>query len=659
METLICAKIVFMQKNDLPVKRRGAIINIGIIAHVDAGKTTLTEQLLFQSGALLAPGSVDQGTAQTDYMEVERRRGISVRTATTVLQWQDVTINLIDTPGHVDFAAEVERSLQVLDCAVLCLSAVEGVQAQSEQYYQALRRLNCPVILFINKTDRTGADPERVLAVVRRLLHLSVVPAGQENEWLAELAEHDDRLADLWLNDQTASRETLVNALIQQMKDGKTAPYLTGSALLGQGIRELLDLVVLTARPPVASPDAPVAASVFKVEHDSRLGRIAYVRLYSGRLKNRDIVFNATRNTESKIVQIRKTTGRRASDIGEMAAGDIAAVCGLSDVRAGDVLGDAARVPRSTTVSQPLLQVRLRPEQEQDINRLVAACEELTAEDPKLDMIWVPGVRQLLLHVTGPIQIEILANLFETRFSLCVQIEPPQIIYRETPVRPAIGFDAYTMPKPCWAIVRFEIEPLPTGSGVIYESQTPDTRIHYRYQGQVEQTIGPALQQGPLGWQVTDLKITLADGEDHPIHTHPLDFVTVTPMAIMKGLVAAGTRLLEPILRFWLSVPQADTGKMISRIVNMRGQLDAEPPEDAPDQADSEFRRLLTGRVPAAESMDFPVYVAQVTGGRGILTMTFADYQPCPEGVGESTEYRGINPLDRDKYILYVRGAIQ
>lgn len=648
-----------MQKNDLSVENRGSVINIGIIAHVDAGKTTLTEQLLYHSGAVLAPGSVDLGTAQTDYMEVERRRGISVRTATTVIHWQGVTINLIDTPGHVDFAAEVERSLQVLDCAVLCLSAVEGVQAQSEQYYQALRRLNCPVILFINKTDRTGADPERVLATVRQLLRLSVLPAGQEDQWLSELAEHDDQLAELWLEGRNADREQLVEALIRQMHDGLTAPYLTGSALLGQGIRELLDLIILTARPPAGDPDGPVAASVFKVEHDPRLGRIAYVRLYSGRLKNRDAVFNATRGTTAKIVQIRKTSGRRASDIGEMAAGDIAAICGLSDVRAGDWLGDTAQVPRSVPVAQPLLQVRLRPVDEQDLSRLVAACEELTAEDPKLDMIWVPGVRQLLLHVTGPIQIEILANLFETRFDLKVGIEPPQIIYRETPVKPAIGFDAYTMPKPCWAIVRFEIEPLPTGSGVIYESRTPDTRIHYRYQGQVEQTIGPALQQGPLGWQVTDLKITLADGEDHPVHTHPLDFATVTPMAIMKGLVAAGTRLLEPILRFWLSIPQADTGRMISRIVTMRGQLDAEPPDDVPDQTDPETRRLLTGRVPAAESMDFPVFVAQVTGGRGILTMTFADYQPCPEGYGESTEYRGINPLDRDKYILYVRGAIQ
>ena len=636
------------------------LTNIGIIAHVDAGKTTLTEQLLYHSGATLKPGSVDEGTAQTDYMSIERQRGISVKAATTYLTWQNTAINLIDTPGHTDFAAEVERSLRVLDCAVLCLSAVEGVQAQSEQYYAALKKLKIPVILFINKIDRTGADVARVMDEVRRILGITLLEYASPDSWLTILADHDPDLADAWLNDRTVSRGSLLPALAQQTKAGLVSPVVWGSALRGEGIEQLLDLIVSAAPPSGGDPSGPLAGIVFKVEHDKRLGRIAYVRLYSGYLKNRDPVDNATRQSISKVVQIRKASGRKAVDVGFLSAGDIAAVCGLDDIVAGDIIGDPTLVPKALTVVQPLLRIRLRPTAGLDYAPLVAACQELAAEDPKLEMIWVPGVRQLLLNVTGVIQIEILASLFQERFGLDMVMEQPQIIYKETPIKAAVGFDAYTMPKPCWAVVRFEIEPLPMGSGVVYESITPDNRIHYRYQGQVEQTVPKALQQGPLGWEVTDVRITLSDGEDHHIHTHPLDFATVTPIALMKGLVAAGTRLLEPIQRFHLSVPEPFTGKMISRIINMRGTLDTgEGSSPQPDPVHADVRRILTGYVPAATSLDFPVFVAQVTSGRGILTMNFDHYEPCPEGEGATAEYRGINPLDRDKYILYIRGALQ
>jgi ribosomal protection tetracycline resistance protein len=279
-------------------------------------------------------------------------------------------------------------------------------------------------------------------------------------------------------------------------------------------------------------------------------------------------------------------------------------------------------------------------------------------------MIWVPGTRQLLLRVTGLVQIEILASLFRDRFALDVVLENPKVIYKETPVKSAVGFDAYTMPKPCWAVVEFTIEPLPLGSGVEYRSTTLENRIRYRYQGQVAQAVPKALEQGPLGWEVTDLRVTLSDGGDHPIHTHPLDFATVTPIALMKGLVAAGTRLLEPMQRFRLSVPEEAVGRMISRIVAMRGTLDdgTGPESGGPGDADAlpgSGRRILEGRVPAATSLEFPVFVASATSGRGILSMVFDGYQPCPEGVGETEERRGIDPLDRDRYILWVRGAIQ
>lgn len=624
--------------------------NIGLVAHVDAGKTTLTEQMLYLSGAVKRLGSVDAGTAQTDYMEVERRRGISVKSACAVLRWGEGELNLIDTPGHADFAAEVERSLRVLDCAVLVLSCVEGVQAQSEVYYDALRRLRIPTLLFLNKADRPGADPQDVLRQVRERLKVRPLPVPGRDRWLELLAEEDEGLLERYLGDRPVSEEDLERAARDQWRECKLCPVLTGSALRGLGIRELLDF--LSEFAPCAGGDAqgPAAGAVFKVEQNEALGRVAYVRLYSGTLKNRDLVKNATQGTEHKVVQIRKTTGRHVRDVGELKAGDIGAVCGLGPVRAGDLLGEESLVPGGVTLASALLRVRLVPRDEGDYPRLAAACEELCAEDPLLNYLWDAETRQLLVHLTGLIQLEILESQLRDRFGLQVDSTPPEVIYRETPTRRAVGYDEYTMPKPCWAILKFVIEPLPPGSGVVYECVTPDTRIPYRYQGQVAQTIPLALQQGPKGWEVTDVKITLVDGSAHHVHTHPLDFATATPMALMKGLVAAETRLLEPIQRFRLTAPEECGGKLMGEIINMRGTLEDSRVEDG--------KMTLTGVVPAGEALDFPAFVAGHTGGRGILQLTFDSYRPCPSGVGKTAQYRGINPLDRDKYILHVRGAL-
>lgn len=633
-------------------------INLGIIAHVDAGKTTLTEQLLFRSGALRQAGSVDRGTAQTDYMPVEQARGISVRAAATVLKWQDTEINLIDTPGHIDFAAEVERSLAVLDAAVLCISAVEGVQAQTEQYCEALQRQGIPLFVFINKIDRVGADTAAVCHSLEEELGLTLLDAADPDSWLEILAESDEELADAWLLGEEVSKGRVAGALREQTAARLIVPWLAGSALQGKGIEELLDLVVLASPLAGGDPEGPLAAYVYKVEHDPKLGRIAHIRLYSGTLRNRMSINNKRTGSSYKAVQIRKPSGRRTQDTGFLEAGDIAAAAGFADVIAGDRLGEQSLVPQSPAIAVALLRVRADLQGSQDYTPLVAACQMLAAEDPKLSIIWEPSIRELLLHVTGKIQIEILTEELSRRFGLDVQLTEPEVIYKETPSGIAEGFDAYTMPKPCWAVTRFRVEPLPLGSGVRYESIVPDTKIHYRYQGQVAQTVPLVLRQGSHGWEVTDIAVTLIDGEDHPIHTHPLDFATVTPIALRRALLNSKTILLEPLWRFRLLVPENAVGKMISEIINMRGTLDAIPPEEE-DSEISGRRRLLTGTVPAATSLDFPVFVAQRTSGRGILTLRFAGYQPAPVGEQHNTPYRGIDPLDRDRYILYIRGAIK
>jgi ribosomal protection tetracycline resistance protein len=273
----------------------------------------------------------------------------------------------------------------------------------------------------------------------------------------------------------------------------------------------------------------------------------------------------------------------------------------------------------------------------------------LSAENPLLGTVLFGG--QAEINITGTIQLEVLDTLLRERFGLAVTFAPPTVIYRETPASIAEGFEAYTMPKPCWAVIRFLIEPLPRGSGVEYVCAISNEKIHYRYQGQISQTLPVALAQGPLGWEVTDLRITLIDGGDHPIHTHPLDFVLATPLAMMDGLVRAGTTLLEPMLRVRISAPEAYAGRIAGDFAKMRGQF------DAPVILNGTF--TLEGRVPVATSLDYPVRLASLTGGQAVLSTRFDGYDPCPLEQGATAEHRGVDPRDRAKYILWKRSALK
>ena len=649
------------------------IRNVGLLAHVDAGKTTTTEQMLYVTGRIRTAGSVDAGTAQTDYLEVERERGISVRMATTVLPWKGCEINLVDTPGHVDFVAEVERSLQVLDGAVLIISAAEGVQAHTETLWHALRRRDLPSVLFINKIDRMGADVPAVLAEIAAGLTDRAIPLDLPPTEMADrLAAFDERTLAHYVETGGADPAFLRKRLVALARAGEAFPVLTGAALKGAGIRELLDAIVEFLPPPPANQaDAPLAGVVFKLDRDPAMGRVAYVRLFAGRLRNRDTVLNATRGEEVKVSQIRRMFARHHEDVGTIAAGDIAALCGLGAVRVGDVLlgaGAAATAATGTTVdrrpgapgaeaippldriAEPVLSVRVHPDSPADLPRLVQALQDLTDEDPLLDVQWHPEIRELQVKVMGAIQIEVLGSLLRTRFGLGARFDPPSVIYRETPTQPGEGFVAYTMPKPCWAILRFAIEPGPRGSGLQYSSVVNANRLLPSYQREVEKRVPEALQQGLLGWQVTDLKVTLIDGEHHIYHTHPLDWFIATPMGIMNGLVNTGIMLLEPIYAFRITVPEDLGGKVLGDLLAMRAEF------DGPVVAGGRF--TVAGSMPVATSLEYPIRLASLTSGRGIISVRFDGYRPAPPDVKASRERIGVNPLDRSKYILSVRGAL-
>ncbi|WP_138753866.1 GTP-binding protein [Paenibacillus sinopodophylli] len=654
------------------------IRNIGIFAHVDAGKTTTTEQILFHSGRIRSLGSVDAGTAQTDFLEVERSRGISVRAAATRFTWQGVTINVVDTPGHVDFLSEVERSLRVMDGAVLILSAVEGVQAQTEVIWHALRERNIPTLIYVNKMDRIGADPQAVLKQVRRLLSAQAVPVqaplGIEDSFggamsvldmadsdvveaqsylqlLEEtVAERDESLLFHYLDSGSLPREELRKRLPVLAQSGELFPVLFGASNRGIGIEPLMQAMVTLLPAPLAIADGPLSGVVFRIERDSAMGKIAYVRLYSGMIRNRDSIPNVTQQIEEKITQIRKIDGQKAEDVGVLSAGDIAAVCGWNQARIGDIIGCADYVPSETRMAVPLLTVQVKWSSEADYPSVVAALQELADEDPLLDLQWLQEQRELHLKVMGPIQIEVLTHVMNDRYGLKVDFGQPSVIYKETPAEAGEGFIAYTMPKPCWAIMRFRIEPGERGSGLTYSSAVRSERLLERYQNEVARSVPEALQQGLFGWEVTDLKVTLIEGEHHVWHTHPLDFALATPMGIMDGLAHTGVKLLEPLLSFRISVPEETGGKLMNELIQMRGEFGT--------PVVRQERMELEGMLPVATSLDFPARFGSLTKGRGALSTFFGGYRECPPDVRAERVRRGVNPLDQAKYILAFRNAL-
>lgn len=644
------------------------IRNLGVLAHVDAGKTTVTEHMLYLAGAIRQVGNVDKGTSLSDGMEVEKRRGISVRATTLTFEYDGVQINLIDTPGHVDFAAEVERSLRVLDCAILVVSAVEGIQAHTETIWYALEALGVPVILFVNKIDRMGADVEKVVGELQTRFSSDVVlinrPVdegdtsattdeldGEGVQALAELvAAKDDTLLERYLNEETLGWTDLEPVLQTSVPSRDLFPVVCGVAKNNIGIDLLLEKVIAYFPDSDAPVDDPVSGVVFRLEHDAKLGRIAGVRLYAGRLNNRDSVENVTREREEKVTQIKRSIGTRFEDTGVLEAGDIGFVCGMPDAQIGDVLGSAASVPGDYRLGEPLLSVQAIPENDADHTKLAEALLQLSSEDPHLNFTWFDDERELHVKIMGAIQTEILTEVLSTRFGIPAHFSEPTVIYKETPATSGYGAERYTMPKPCWAIVKYLIEPGVPGSGVSFSSEVGVNDIKARFQKEIVRSIDGALKQGPKGWEATDLKITLVEGSDHVQHSRAGNFKLATNIALLRGLTETDTILLEPILTFRIEVPDIYIGKIASEIIGARGVLD--PAESKGD------RVVQSGRVPLATSMDLPLQLSSMTSGSAKSSFRFGGYEPCPPGEGVIRPYKGISPLDRSKYILKMRGGI-
>ena len=667
--------------------------NIGILAHVDSGKTTLTEQILFETGTIRSVGSVDAGSTATDHLTIERERGISVRTATASAEYRGITINLIDTPGHVDFAGEVERSLSALDYAILLVSGVEGVRAHTENIIKALDNASLPFLVFINKIDRAGCN---VSAVIRDLslitkrspLLLSktkdeesdhpTVKTLDGNEFDAAVTEalcdKYEEAEEAFLADSSLSHQTAEAFCQKAISECGIMPILCGSAKLGVGVRELLDFITRYMPSAERLATDSLCGVIFKIEHDKTMGKITHIRLFGGKIANRDevtilppadlnkkdeeeddnqaVALAEKENPREKVSQIRKFIGSKYSDAGEVKAGDIAALCGLSSAKSGHFVGSLA-LSNTYRLATPFLRVQVTPQNAapEEIPRLAEALMQLSDEEPYINAKWENGQKEIVISTTGKIQVEVIDSLLRERYKIAANFSPPTVIYKETPAKAGFAYADYTMPKPCWAVVQFKFEPMPRGYGVSYHGKLPSNQCFYRYQTHIRTSFNRCLEQGLYGWEVTDFKCTLVGGEHHTIHTHPLDFFVCTPMAFMNGLQSLGSTLLEPLLLLRIVAPAELYGKIAGEITRMGGEY------DIPIMFGNTV--TLEAIAPAANCMDFPVKLASMSSGKAAITTSFYGYRECRDGLEHISPRRGVNPLDRSKWILWARGAYQ
>lgn len=660
--------------------------NIGILAHVDSGKTTLTEQLLYLGGAIRIAGSVDSGTAATDSLGVEKQRGISVRTATASMRWQGTTINIIDTPGHIDFAGEVERALAALDYAVVIVSAAQGMRAHTENILKSLDKAGLPRLVFINKLDSIGSDSEAVIKELEGLfpkphiLFSEIENEGSEScrvrlcdeglfcERATEaLADISDEAAEAFLEDRVLSKARADEIIKKEIAACRVTPVVCGSAKYATGVKELADILVEYMPDSSARATEGLCGIIFKIEHDKTLGKISHVRLFGGEIATRDelelfspskpltvqtdaVETEAEKPIREKVSQIKKFCGAKSTDTGILRSGDVAAVCGLPSAKNGFYIGKPSHNEDIRLVN-PFLRVRVTTSDDdmQKLPVLAGALKELSDEEPYMDAKWENGQKEITISTTGKIQLEVLSNLLKERYNLDARFFAPTVIYKETPSSKGIGLARYTMPKPCWAVVEFLIEPMPRGYGVSYHGRLPDNQCHYRYQSHIHTSFNRSLEQGLYGWEVTDFRCTLTGGEHHNIHTHPLDFFVCTPMAFMNGLTQTGSTILEPLLKIRVSAPEDFAGKIFSEIIKMGGEYDTPVVRTG--------LMTLEAVVPVATSMSFPERLASMTSGRAVLSQSFFGYRECADGAEHINPRHGVNPLDRSKWILWARGA--
>jgi ribosomal protection tetracycline resistance protein len=663
-------------------------LNLGILAHVDAGKTTLTERLLHAAGVIHELGNVDDGTTQTDTLALEQQRGITIKTAVATFAIDDVTVNLIDTPGHPDFIAEVERVLSVLDGAVLVISAVEGVQSQTRILMRALQRLRIPTLMFVNKIDRPGAGDERVVQAISERLTPTIVPMGtlrelgtraayltlsgaDDAEFRAQLsevlAERDDAILAAFLEDESGvPYHRLREELAAQTKRALVHPVFFGSAITGAGVEALTAGIAELLPASEGDPDGPVSGTVFKIERGASGEKIAYVRMFSGTIRTRDrLQFGPAR--EDKVTAIAVFELGPAVQGPSVSVGAVAKLWGLDEIQIGDRIGETGS-NGAHQFPPPTLETVVVPNIPDDKARLRVALAQLAEQDPLINVRQDDSRQELSVSLYGEVQKEVIQSTLANDFGLDVTFRETTPIYIERPIGIGEAVEIlHAESNPFLATVGLRIDPAPNGSGIDFRLQVnPRTLPLYLYKTaesfteHMGQYVRQTLQEGIFGWQVTDCIVTMTkctysvpDGP--PSRRGPLstaaDFRKLTPIVVMRALEEAGPVVCEPIVRVNLEIPMDTIGAVMPALARLGAAV----------ETPSLQGKLCTIEtvLSAARAHDLQRRLPGLTRGEGVLESSFEGYEPV-SGDQPTRRRTTANPLNSGEYMMqFARGAIR
>lgn len=690
-------------ENSFPI---GKIRNIGFIAHIDAGKTTVTERVLFNTGRIHRLGEVDDGTTTMDWMPQERERGITITAAATTAYWQDYKVNIIDTPGHVDFTAEVERSLRVLDGGIVVLDAVAGVQSQSETVWRQADTYDVPRICFVNKMDRVGASYERTIESVRRRLKANPVaiqlPIGEESgfngvvdlitgdAWIypdgrsngssssstdpevvpcppdleesfqqfrqamiEKIVETDESLLIRYLEGEVIEENDLRAALRSATVDRSLVPVLCGSAVANKGIQPLLNAIVEYLPspadvPPVegTKPDTeeivlrapdenePMSALAFKVATDPYVGRLVFLRIYSGKVKAGESVQNVTRGQRERMGRLLQMHANHREDLEEIGAGNICAAIGLKNTFTGDTIAIASNqvILEPPQFPQPVVSVAIEPTSRADQDKLSEALRKLSEEDPTFIVKFNDETGQTVMSGMGELHLEVLVDRMRREFEVSAEVGPPRVSYRET-ITQAIKvegrFVRQTGGHGQFGHIWLELEPLDRGSGIVFSNDIKGGAIPREYIPAVEKGVRAALDNGPLaGFPLVDMAVRLVDGSYHDVDSSEMAFRSAGMLAIREGVPKGKPVLLEPIVDLEVTTPGEHLSEVIGDLGTRRAQI-----RNIEGQDDLQIVRAY---VPLGQTFSYTTALRSITKGRATFSMEFKHYEPVNDDVLKS-----------------------
>lgn len=609
------------------------IINIGILAHVDAGKTTLTESLLYTSGAILELGSVDKGTTRTDTMFLERQRGITIQAAVTSFNWNDYKINIVDTPGHTDFITEVYRSLSVLDGAILVISAKDGVQAQTRILFHALQKMNIPTIIFINKIDQYGINLNNIYQNIKEKLsndiivmqnvtltpEISIKNIIDLDDWDPVISKND-KLLKKYIAGEKLTIQELTQEEYRCVKKGSLFPIYHGSARNNIGTQQLIEAISNLFCSEMNENDSELCGRVFKIEYTDHKQRLVYLRLYSGTLHLRDTIILPEKK-KVKLTEIYIPSNGEMIQTKTVCSGDIFIIPN-NTLRLNDIIGNEKLLPCNVWNDKtvPILRTRIEPIKIEEREKLLDALTEIADTDPLLRYYVDTITHEIIISFLGTVQLEVICSLLIEKYHINIRIEDPTVIYKEKPLQKA----DYTIhievpPNPFWASIGLSITPLPIGSGIQYESKVSLGYLNQSFQNAVREGINYGLEQGLYGWEVTDCKICFEYGVYYSPVSTPSDFRFLAPIVLEQTLKKAGTQLLEPYLSFILFTPQG----YLSRAYN-----DAQKHCAIIETSQSKNDEIIfTGHIPVRCINEYRNTLTLYTNGQAVFLTELKDYQ--------------------------------